>query len=246
MFAVTHDPLPPFRNAALLLDLDGTLLDLAATPESVVVPPGLADALRIIKDQLGGALAVVTGRTIETIDALLSDVPHAVAGEHGGAVRSGPGAAIERPELKAPPQSWIDRGAMLATAHPGCRFEQKPRGFGLHFRLAPGSGPAIEEALADMVADSEDFHLLRGQMMWEVRPRGVDKGHAVERLMQHPPFLGRLPVFIGDDVTDEDGIRVARAMGGAGLWVPDVFGSAGGVRAWLQATASHGDWGTLP
>jgi trehalose 6-phosphate phosphatase len=246
VLAVTHDTLPPYRNASLLLDLDGTLLDFAATPETVVVPPGLPDTLRTIRDQLGGALAVITGRTIEMIDALLSDVPHAVAGEHGGAIRRSPGAAIERPDLKSPPQSWLERGARLATAHPGSRFEQKPRGFGIHFRLAPDSGPAIQAAFTDMVAGSEDFHLLSGQMMWEVRPRGVDKGHAVERLMQQPPFHGRVPVFIGDDVTDEDGLRVAQAMGGAGLWVPDVFGNAAGVRGWLQATAARGDWAALP
>jgi trehalose 6-phosphate phosphatase len=246
MLAVTHDPLPPYRNTALLLDLDGTLLDFAATPETVVVPPDLPDALRTIRDQLGGALAVVTGRTIEMIDRFLGDVPYAVAGEHGGAVRRSPGAAVERPDLKSPPQLWLERGALLETTHPGSRFEQKPRGFCMHFRLAPDSGPAIHAALSDMIGGSEDFQLLSGQMMWEIRPRGVDKGHGVEQLMQQPPFHGRVPVFIGDDVTDEDGLRVARAMGGAGLWVPDLFGNAAGVRAWLQATAARGDWAALP
>ena len=71
-----------------------------------------------------------------------------------------PGAAVERPDLKSPPQSWLERGALLETAHPGSRFEQKPRGFGMHFRLAPDAGPAIHAALSDMVAESEDFHLL--------------------------------------------------------------------------------------
>jgi trehalose 6-phosphate phosphatase len=135
---------------------------------------------------------------------------------------------------------------MLETAHPGSRFEQKPRGFCMHFRLVPDSGQAIHDALSDMIAGSEDFQLLSGQMMWEIRPRGVDKGHGVAQLMQQPPFHGRVPVFIGDDVTDEDGLRVARAMGGAGLWVPDLFGNAAGVRAWLQATAARGNWAALP
>lgn len=243
---MTQDTLPPYRNTALLLDLDGTLLDFAATPEAVVVPPGLLDALRTIREQLGGALAVITGRTIDMIDRFLGDVPYAVAGEHGGAVRRGPAAAVERPDLKAPPQSWIDRGKLLETEHPGSRFEPKPRGFCMHFRLAPDAGPVIQAALADLIASDEDFQLLSGQMMWEIRPRGVDKGHGVECLMQHAPFRGRAPVFIGDDVTDEDGLRVARAMGGAGLWVPDLFGNAAGVRAWLQATAVRGDWAALP
>lgn len=242
---VTHDALPPFRGAALLLDLDGTLLDIAPTPDSVVVPPGLTDALRMIRDQLDGALAVITGRGIDDIDSLLGYVPHAVAGEHGAAVRPAPGAAIERADLKSVPRSWLERGAILEAAYPGSVFEQKPHGFGLHFRLAPDAGAAIHEALARLVADSEDFWLTPGHMLWEIRPRGIDKGDAVTRLMRSAPFLGRVPVFIGDDVTDEDAMHVARAMGGAGLRVQDVFGDAAGVRAWLDATAARGDWNAL-
>ena len=234
-----------FSNAALLLDLDGTLLDMAPTPDSVVVPPGLTDTLRTIRGQLNEALAVVTGRSIETIDALLGDAPHAVAGEHGGAFRPRPGALIERPDLEPPPRSWVDAGAALEAAYPGSMFERKPRGFGLHFRLAPDAGPAIHEVLSALIADSADFELMPGHMMWEVRPRGVDKGDAVANIMRRAPFAGRVPVFIGDDVTDEDGMRVARAMGGEGLRVQDVFGDAAGVRAWLHETASRGDWGEL-
>jgi trehalose 6-phosphate phosphatase len=99
--------------------------------------------------------------------------------------------------------------------------------------------------LSALIGDSADFELLPGHMMWEVRPRGVDKGDAVTNIMRRAPFVGRLPVFIGDDVTDEDGMRVARALGGVGLRVQDVFGDAGGVRAWLHETASRGDWGAL-
>jgi trehalose 6-phosphate phosphatase len=237
--------LPPFHRTALLLDMDGTLLDLAVTPDSVEVPQGLPDALTTIKGLLSGALAVVTGRAILTVDELFGAVPYAVAGEHGGAIRPAPGADIERAELKAPPESWLQYGAAMETAFPGAIFEQKPRGFGLHFRLVPEAGPAIHDALTSLIGDSHDFFLMHGHMMWEVRPRGVDKGDAVARLMTSPPFLGRLPVFIGDDITDEDGMRVARSMGGAGLRVPDVFVDAAGVRAWLYDTAARGDWGAL-
>ena len=244
---MTRDTLPPFGNAALLLDLDGTLLDMAPTPDSVVVPPDLPDVLRTLRAQLDGALAVVTGRPIEVIDTLLGDAPHAVAGEHGGAVRHEPGGAVERPNLKAPSDAWLARGAVLEAAWPGSMLERKARGFGLHFRLAaPEAGAAIHDALAELIDGSADFELMEGKMLWEVRPRGADKGHAVSRLMARAPFLGRLPVFIGDDVTDEDGMRVARPMGGAGLRVPDVFGDANGCRAWLRATASLGDWAPLP
>jgi trehalose 6-phosphate phosphatase len=236
--------LPPFRDTALLLDLDGTLLDIAPTPDAVIVPDGLRDTLLTLKRHLAGALAVITGRAIAEIDRLLEGVPHAVGGEHGGAVRIGPGEAEERPELKAPPQTWLEHAARLEAAHPGVMLERKPRGFGLHYRLVPEAGPAIHAALSGLVAGSEDFLLMQGQMLWEVLPRGVDKGTAVTRLMRDPPFLGRIPLFIGDDVTDEDGMRVARAMGGAGLQVREWFGDAAGVRAWLSETAAKGDWGT--
>jgi trehalose 6-phosphate phosphatase len=243
MLAVT---LPPFRSTALLLDLDGTLLDLAPTPDAVMVPPGLTDVLRSIRGQLDGALAVITGRSIETIDALLGDVPYAVAGEHGGAVRPGPDAPLERPDLTPPPQSWIDRAEALTDRFPGTILERKSRGFAVHFRMAPDAGPAIQDAISKLVATSSDFELIPGKMICEVRPRGVDKGTAVASLMRRAPFLGRVPVFIGDDVTDEDGIRVALAMGGVGLRVHDVFGDAAGVRGWLHDTAARGDWGALP
>ena len=243
---MTLDVLPPFRNAALLLDLDGTLLDMAPTPDAIIVPSGLTETLHTLRRQLDEALAVVTGRAVHTIDALLGDAAHAVAGEHGGAIRPYPGAEIERPDLQPPPVSWFETGAALEVAHPGAMYEQKPRGFGLHFRLAPGAGPAIHAVLSALIAGSSTFELLPGVMMWEVRPRGVDKGDAVTNLMARAPFLGRVPVFIGDDVTDEDGMRVARAMGGTGLRVQDVFGDAAGVRAWLHDSASRGDWGALP
>jgi trehalose 6-phosphate phosphatase len=246
LHAVTRDALPPFSGAALLLDLDGTLLDIAPTPDSVVVPPDLPGVLRTLRGQLQNALAVVTGRPIEVIDALLDDAPHAVAGEHGGAVRHEPGGAIERPDLRTPSAAWLEQAAALEAAWPGTMLERKARGFGLHFRLAPDAGQAIHDGLAALVQGSPDFELMEGKMLWEVRPKGADKGHAVKRLMARAPFLGRLPVFIGDDVTDEDGMRVARPMGGAGLRVPDVFGDAAGCRAWLAATAARGDWAPFP
>ncbi len=240
--AVNHDALPPYQKTALLLDMDGTLLDLAPTPDSVVVPTGLLDTLRTIRSQLDDALAIVTGRAIDTIDSLLGDSPFAVAGEHGGSLRARPGAVVERPDVPLPPQRWLDAGAALEAAHPGAIFEQKPRGFGLHFRLAPDAGPVIHQVLSQLVADSPGFELLGGHMMWEVRPSGIGKGDAVAKLMRHAPFHGRIPVFIGDDVTDEDGMRVARLLGGSGLRVQDVFGDAIGVRAWLHETATRGDW----
>ena len=240
------DPLPPLARAALLLDLDGTLLDIAPTPDSVVVPPSLPTTLRRLRPLVGDALAVVTGRPIETIDALLGDCVQAVAGEHGGAIRHAPSLPIERPDLPIPPEPWLEEAAALAARFPGSMLERKARGFGLHFRLAQEAGPVFHAALSSLLAGSEQFRLLQGHMLWEVRPVGVDKGDAVAALMRSPPFAGRQPVFIGDDVTDEDGMQVARAMGGAGLRVQDAFGDPAGVRAWLKQAAASADWPPLP
>lgn len=243
MPAVASPPgLPPFARAALLLDVDGTLIDFAPTPESVVVPPDLLAALHGIRPALGGALGVISGRAIEQVDRLLGDAPHAVAGEHGGAIRHAPGAPVERPALPAAPDAWVAAAEQAVAANPGARMERKARGFVLHYRNAPSAGPAFGALLRRLLTGSPDFELLDGNMAWEVRPRGADKGAAVAAVMARPPFAGRLPVFIGDDVTDHDGIRMAQRMGGAGLLVADAFGGPADVRAWLARVAADGGW----
>ncbi|HEY3846666.1 MAG TPA: trehalose-phosphatase [Acetobacteraceae bacterium] len=240
------DRLPHFADTALLLDLDGTLLDLAPAPDAVVVPAGLPDTLRTLRNRLGGALGIITGRPIETIDALLGDAPYAVAGEHGGAVRLAPGEPVHRPPLPSPPPEWLEAAERLATSHPGVLLERKARGFALHFRAAPDAGPVLRDALTALIAGDAAFELLPAHMLWEVRPRGMDKGKALRALMARPPFAGRKPVFIGDDVTDEDAIRAARVLGGAGFQVAEAFGSPDGVRTWLRQAARAGDWPALP
>ncbi len=223
--------LPP--GAALLLDLDGTLLDLAATPDGVRVPEGLPATLLALRGRLGDALAIVTGRPVAQVDALLPGVPYAVAGEHGGAIRFAPAAEEERVALPPLPPSWREAAAALVAAHPGTLLEEKARGFAVHYRLAPGAGPALERALAALLDGQATHRLLPAHMALEVRPRGADKGTAVTALLARAPFAGRRPVYIGDDVTDEDAIRVAGARGGLGLRVAEAFGDAAGVRAWL-------------
>lgn len=240
------DRLPPFRQTALLLDMDGTLIDIAQTPDSVVVEHALPGTLAALRDRLDGALAIVTGRPIETVDRLLGDAPGAVAGEHGGALRFTSGAAIERPDLPTPPNDWLAAAERLVAAYPGAILERKARGFALHYRLAPEAEQKFRAALSEMVTGTPGFQMLPAHMLWEVRPIGADKGGAVRALMARPPFAGRRPVFIGDDVTDEDGMRAARALGGAGYRVDDAFGEPSDVRAWLTASAERDDWAPLP
>ena len=243
--------LPSPHEAALLLDMDGTLLDIAPTPESVVVEPGLPEALLAIRGALGGALAIVTGRPVEQVDALFPNVPYAVAGEHGGAIRYRPGADLARTKLPDPPAEWALEAARIVDAHPGTRLERKQRGFVLHFRAKPTAGDALHHALRRLIAPLGDgFQIMPALMAWEVKPRGADKGTAVSALATEAPFAGRRPIFIGDDVTDEDGMKVAREMRGAGFRVGEWFGTAAGVRAWLKSSAdalSAGrDWPAPP
>lgn len=240
------DTLPPFHSAALMLDMDGTLIDLAPTPDAVVVPEGLPATLGSLRDSLGGALAIVTGRPVETVDRLFGDAPGAIAGEHGGAIRHAAGSAIERPDLPAPPSAWLEAAETLVRTFPGALLERKARGFALHYRQAPDARQPFHAALTGLLATAPGFQLHPAHMLWEVRPIGADKGGAVVALMQRPPFAGRVPIFIGDDVTDEDGMREARVRGGAGYRVDAVFGDTNGVRSWLRRSAEVGDWAPLP
>ena len=236
------DALPPFQRAALLLDMDGTLIDLAPTPDSVVVEPGLRETLMTLRDALGGALAIVTGRPIETVDRLFGAAPGAVAGEHGGAIRHAPDGPIERVDLPTPPAAWLDAADKLASRYPGALLERKARGFALHYRQAPEARDIFQAAMRDFVTENPAFELHPAHMLWELRPVGADKGGAVRALMQRPPFAGRLPIFIGDDGTDEDGMQESRLQNGAGYRVDAAFTDPAGVRSWLSRSAALGDW----
>ncbi|GBQ90805.1 trehalose phosphatase [Gluconacetobacter johannae DSM 13595] len=238
--------MPPPGEAALLLDFDGTLVDIAPTPESVVVSPGLLEVLRRLRAKCGDALAVISGRGVEQIDHFLGDVPFAVAGEHGIAVRHRPDGPIVRADLPVVPPEWLQRAETLVAGYPGVRIERKVGGFVLHYRAAPEAADALLDAAQGWVeASGGVFHIQAAKMAWEIRPDGVDKGHAVAALMQSPPFAGRHPIFVGDDATDEDGIRAAVALGGAGFRIPMDFPDAAAFRAWLATLAAGGDgvWG---
>ena len=231
--------LPKAPEAAFLLDFDGTLVEIASAPELVQVPPGLSETLVRLRQRVGDALAIVSGRPVEQVDGFLPGVAYAVAGEHGVAVRQAPDAPVKRARLPALPSDWLARAEELAEENQGVRVERKAAGLVLHYRANPAAGDRLEQAARAMVKGAEEqFHVQASKMAWEIRAAGIDKGSAVRILMQRPPFVGRLPVFIGDDLTDEDGIRAAVDLGGAGYRIPADFDSPASLREWLGLLAS--------
>ncbi|NKC29469.1 trehalose-phosphatase [Falsiroseomonas selenitidurans] len=222
-------------NAALFLDFDGTLVEIAERPDAVRVPPDLPPLLERLSRHLDGALAIVSGRPLAELDHFLPG-PVAKAGNHGAALRRRPDGAVESPALASPPAAWRARTQALTEAFPSAFIEDKAHGFVLHYRQAPEAGAVFRDLLESLVAEApEHFALLPARMAWEVTPRGVSKATAVTSLMAHPPFAGRVPVFVGDDVTDEAGMQAAREAGGIGLRLQDAFGTPGDFRAWLAA-----------
>ena len=234
--------LPPLSCCAFLLDLDGTLIDIAPTPAQVVVEPDLpADLLRL-RTICGDALAIVTGRPIAQIDFLLPNIPFAIAGEHGAVIRHRPGAPLERAEHPGMPSHWLPAASSIVSHHPGAMLESKSHGLVLHYRAAPQAGQALHDALLPLLHETPGAYVLMpAKMAWEIRPAGTDKATAIRSLMQRAPFQGRIPIFVGDDVTDLDGIAEARAQGGIGLFVPDNFGSPAGVRTWIAELLSQAE-----
>jgi len=227
------------RMSALFLDLDGTLLEIAATPELVVVPPGLPALLSHLHHLLEGALAIVTGRPLAVVDGLLAPFTASAAGEHGVSLRYEDGTLEEIAAGLAVPEAWRASLAVAAVRWPGVLFEPKPHGCAIHYRLAPEHGDEVWRLARALVAENHpQFQLIPAREAVEIGPRAASKGHAVERLMAHAPFAGRRPIFIGDDFTDEAGMNAARAFGGHGLRVAEFFGGdPAAVRAWLKRGA---------
>lgn len=223
---------------ALFLDLDGTLLDIAPKPDLVSVPDGLPAALSALETALGGALAVVSGRALPVIDTLLAPFCPVAGAEHGAVVRL-PGGELDESRTPMVPRLWLQRLEVAAERIDGLVIERKPRSVVVHYRLAPNR----EDEAFDLVQSlpallDEGFTVLRAHMAFEVKPQGASKRRPVARLMETPPFAGRRPVFVGDDVTDEDGIAMAARLGGFGLRVADDFhGQPSRVRDWVSRGA---------
>jgi trehalose 6-phosphate phosphatase len=231
-------PPKPRSDWALFLDLDGTLLDIAPAPDRVVVPDGLVRDLNAASIALGGALAIVSGRMMCEIDALLSPLFLACSGEHGAVIRM-PSGQKDEIDVRIP-ESWVEALEIAAEERVGTFVERKAHTVAVHYRRAAQHEEFYRCFCADLInGHSGDYEILPGKLMLEIRPRTVNKARAVERLMSQEPFVGRKPVFIGDDATDHDGFRAAQAMGGEGY---DVLVRFGGrpteVRRWLKSVAA--------
>jgi trehalose 6-phosphate phosphatase len=230
---------PPIATgtAALFLDFDGTLVEIAPRPDAVRVPPCLPELLTRLAARLGGALAIISGRPLPELEALLP-VPLPMAGDHGATLRRAPGVAPEHLPLPRPPPAWLHAAEAFAAAHPGALVEPKSHGFVLHYRQAPQAEALARALLAALLTADSAFELLPARMAFEVKPRAVSKAGAVTGLLAQPPFVGRIPVYVGDDVTDEAGMAAARAAGGTGLRLQDAFGTPAALRGWLARLAA--------
>ncbi len=227
---------------ALFLDVDGTLLDIADEPQAVIVPDGLVADMARLSGLLGGALALVSGRPVAELDRLFQPLVLAAAGQHGAELRLDPGAPILAHRIDPVLPALAPRVREVAAVWPNVEVEEKGAAIAVHFRRAPEAELQLTRALGALVeAAGGGIELLEGKMVRELRDRRHTKGSAVGTFMALSPFTGRRPVFIGDDVTDEDGFRAAEAAGGIALAVgvnPAVprrptFTGAAAVRDWL-------------
>lgn len=232
---------------ALLLDVDGTLIDIGPSPFEVHVPDSLIAALERLSAMTGGALALVSGRPVRDLDKLFSPLKLPSVGGHGAETRLADDARIVR--IGDLPDDL--RRYLIDAAEPGSGIAYEDKGYSvaLHYRKAPKAAERLRKHIAAGRAafPGTPTELLLGKAMFEVKRPGIDKGAAVRALMSEPPFAGRMPIFAGDDVTDEAVFKVLPALGGRGFGVgrhfenaAGIFGSPAEVRAALQSLAGRG------
>ncbi|WP_311223100.1 MULTISPECIES: trehalose-phosphatase [unclassified Acidovorax] len=210
---------PPLLTAhhALFLDFDGTLADIAPHPDAVQVHPGVVPALRTLHEHLDGALAIATGRTQADIDHFLNPLQLPTASEHGAQYRLGNGM---QGGVSAPDLSPVLRVLQpLLDRHPALVLERKSAGVALHYRQAIELEATCRAAIEHALAQAPGLEVMQGKCVLEVKPAGPNKGHAIADFMRLAPFEGRIPVFAGDDVTDEHGFIAVQALGGIGIKV---------------------------
>jgi trehalose 6-phosphate phosphatase len=230
---VPHLLVPHLSETALLLDIDGTLLDLGPTPREVWVPPELLHTLNLLRAKTSGALALVSGRSLNDIDLIFAPEEFSAVGGHGAEMRlaiGGDPAIVLAPRLDS---ELKRRLAAIARLSPGILLEDKGYSLALHYRLAPHAETAIREAIALIQSDLPDapIEVLPGKCVFEVKHPAFNKASGVRALMAREPFSGRRPLFIGDDVTDESVFEI----------MPEFHGTAFSVGQRVRSVAGHFD-----
>lgn len=225
---------------AFFLDVDGTLLDIAEAPDRVSVPERVVDLLAQLAERFGGALALVSGRSIRDVDSLLAPLRLPCAGLHGAERRDAEGR-VHRLCVDGALDGARAALSGFCRAHPGTLLEDKGAALALHYRLAPQAGAAARRAVENLLAGlAPAFTLQQGKCVLELKPAGVSKASAIGDFMAERPFAGRVPVFVGDDVTDEDGFRAVNAHGGLSVRVGATAATA--ARAALDGVKDVLDW----
>ena len=233
-------------DCALFLDIDGTLLDLAPTPEHVLVDDDIARLLPALGRHLGGAVALITGRTIRDADKLFPGLGLPVAGQHGLERQGSDGRLHQHAERPAGFNWLVHELQSVVAAHEGLLLEDKGATLALHYRLAPGLASYVHRSVRSLVstlgAAGAEWRLQPGKGIIEIKPAGRDKGAAILDYMAEKPFTGRLPVFVGDDRTDEFGFTAVTLLGG---WAVKVGAGNTHARYRLRNVASVRKWLTL-
>ncbi len=231
-----------FRTAAFLLDVDGTLLDIAPSPSEVRVPDTLRASLTCLRERTSGALALVSGRPVADIDRLFAPVKLSAAGGHGAEIRI-IGEQETTEQSAGPLEAPLRRRLEALADAPAILIENKGYSVAIHYRRAPERAPAIYDAVEAIVAQLPPgtVEVLAGKEVVEIKRTGFNKGTAIRELMRHPPFAGRRPIFIGDDTTDEAGFAAMLELGGVPISVGRVYPGLAGrfdtpadVRRWLE------------
>lgn len=232
----------------LFLDLDGTLIDFADRPRDVRVDAGLIDMLQALQGALGGALALISGRRITEMDRILHPLQLPAAGVHGLERRDAAGV-LHRPPIDEN-ELHNARVALtqMASAHPGLLIEDKGAALAVHYRGAPHLKDQVYALVPTIVAPlSPRYELLRGDMALEIKPAACDKGLAVEAFMAEAPFAGRMPVYVGDDITDYDAFGAVQRHSGMTVAVGTRINAqwqledTAAVRAWLMKIVRAGE-----
>ncbi len=216
-------PAPPLPGAeerwALFLDVDGTLLDFADQPDQVCVDTPLRSLLDELSTTLDGALALVSGRSLDDLDDLFGNPSWALVGLHGLEQR-GTDGRYRGVHIGAARRSLVrDIASTVAAGLPGVTMEDKGVAVALHCRTAPGQFPALRQSVEALLPRLPGYEMQQGNLVIELKPEGMDKGKAVANLLSGWPFNGRLPVYVGDDLTDEHGFATANLESGLSIRV---------------------------